>query len=389
MANIVFLADGTWNGPGQTNEVAQTTNVFKLFSLLDGADELATLALAKEQERMLRSSDGALVQVAKYLHGVGDSENALVRMLGGAFGAGVIARIVRGYTFISRNHRDDNDRIFIVGFSRGAYTARSLAGLISARGLLRPEDCADHERAYRAGCAVWAEYRAERNEDPRKQSLLDVVLSNLPSFLDPASARAEKPTLPLRKTDVACVAVWDTVGALGIPIYDGDDSRKDVFSFCDCALSGKVLKGYHAVALNERRVDFTPTLWDSRDGITQMLFAGAHADVGGGYPLTNDESGLSHESLRWVADVLEGEGLRLREKASDVYPASPYAPSHQPWTEFPWKLTPNGTRSFTREHRLQVHPSLTLRRARQRTFRVLPSGTDEPFDDSNLPAALS
>lgn len=382
MANIVFLADGTWNGPGQADEEPQTTNVFKLFSLLDGADDVHSLPLAKEQERKL--ADGAtVVQAAKYLHGVGDSSNAIMRMLGGAFGSGVIARIVRGYTFISRNYRD-GDRIFIIGFSRGAYTARSLAGLIAAKGLLQPQDCEDKEKAYRLGSAVWAEHRAARDENSRSKSLLGDVLSHLPSFLDPLSGRVERPTQPLRKTDVAVVGVWDTVGALGMPIYDGDDRRTDVFQFCDCALSKQVLKGYHAVAISERRADFTPTLWEPRDGITQMLFAGAHADVGGGYRDAEDESGLANLSLQWMYDALEGEGLRFKARASDTFPGTPYGPAHQPWREFPWTLAPSGPRRFSRSEGLDVHSSVRARMAKG-PFRVLPSGEAEMFDTSNLP----
>jgi len=80
---------------GQAGDEPQTTNVFKLFSLLSGVDASDSLALAKEQEREL-VENGQRAQIAKYLHGVGDSSNRLVKALGGAFGAGVIARIVRG-----------------------------------------------------------------------------------------------------------------------------------------------------------------------------------------------------------------------------------------------------------------------------------------------------
>ena len=382
MANIVLLADGTWNGPGQSGDEPQTTNVFKLFSLLAGSDSPDSLPLAKEQEREL-VEDGERVQIAKYLHGVGDSSNGLVKALGGAFGAGVITRIVRGYTFISRNWRP-GDRIFIVGFSRGAYTARSLAGFIAAKGLLDPADCQDHDRAYRIGAALWTSYREQRKESAEKRSLLEGVLSLLPAFVDPSSARADKPTQPLRPADIDCVAVWDTVGALGVPLYDSGDRRIDVFQFCDCALSGKVKRGYHAVALSERRMDFTPTLWEPRDGITQMLFAGANADVGGGYPTAGDESGLAHLSLKWMCDVLEAEGLRLQARAADVYPGSAFGPSHQPWREGIWKLARAGDRQFDAAQQLQVHDSVRARLARG-PYRIFPPGADEMFDTRNVP----
>lgn len=376
MANIIFLSDGTWNGPGQADMPVQTTNVFKLFGLLAGEDDPASLALAKEQERRF-VDNGQLVQIAKYLHGVGDSSNALVKMLGGAFGAGVITRIVRGYTFISRNWTP-GDRIFIIGFSRGAYTARSLAGLIAAKGLLPAEDCEDREQAYRIGSAVWADYREERDESDVKKSVLDQILSNLPSFLDPLSERAAKPSGPLRAADIACVAVWDTVGALGIPVYKEGDERMDIFRFCDCKLSGKVQKGYHAVAWEEQRVDFTPTLWEPRAGITQMLFAGAHADVGGGYPLSKGESDLSHLGLQWMADQLATEGVRFKGNAEKLYPGSAFGPSHQPWTEFPWTLARSELRHDPMFMGLPKHPSLVARIERGELYRVLPSGEQEP-----------
>ena len=104
---LIFCADGTWNGPGEPdddNTAAPPTNVFKLFLNLAGADLPDTMLLAKEQERVLKAENGSVLQWAKYLHGVGDSDNFLAQLLGGTIGSGLIARIVRGYTFISRNY---------------------------------------------------------------------------------------------------------------------------------------------------------------------------------------------------------------------------------------------------------------------------------------------
>src|SRR5690242_11976985 len=95
--NIIFCADGTWNGPGNDNMADQATNVFRLFVNLDGEDDIGSTLLANEQERNL-TVNGTMAQCAKYLHGVGDSHNVLIRLLGGTVGAGLIARIVRGYT---------------------------------------------------------------------------------------------------------------------------------------------------------------------------------------------------------------------------------------------------------------------------------------------------
>lgn len=131
--NIVFCADGTWNGPGTvltTLEIDSAdgsgklppdaiTNVVKLFANLAGHVTPDTVALRYEAEKLL---DG--LQIAKVLHGVGDSSNPILKVLGGVFGVGVIARILRGYTFLSRNYLP-GDAIHILGFSRGAYTARA------------------------------------------------------------------------------------------------------------------------------------------------------------------------------------------------------------------------------------------------------------------------
>src|SRR5262245_19270368 len=100
--NIVFCADGTWDGPGRDDDDnPKLSNVFKLFVDLAGTDSIDDLSRQNEQERVL-SVDGEVRQVAKYLHGVGDSNNFLVKLLGGALGTGLVARILRGYTFVSR-----------------------------------------------------------------------------------------------------------------------------------------------------------------------------------------------------------------------------------------------------------------------------------------------
>src|ERR1700679_2700488 len=118
MGNIVFCADGTWNRPGTDDSADQPsypTNVFKIFTNLEGVDSAETICEADEQERVAKDAAGATAQIAKYLHGVGDSDNILVKLLGGTIGTGTIARIVRGYTFVSRNYAP-GARIFLIGF---------------------------------------------------------------------------------------------------------------------------------------------------------------------------------------------------------------------------------------------------------------------------------
>jgi len=169
--NIVFCADGTWNGPSDRTgasvldgddshgEISDTdvTNVVKLFSNLDGVNTPESAKLKNEIEKVVTAPDKTVQQVAKYLHGVGDSNNPAIKVLGGVLGFGVIERIVRGYTFVSR-HYVPGDKIYIVGFSRGAYTARALGGMICKVGLLNPAtyDPSNKSDAYRLGFAAWA-----------------------------------------------------------------------------------------------------------------------------------------------------------------------------------------------------------------------------------------
>lgn len=377
---ILFFADGTWNGPGTDDDddgVADTTNVLKLFSLLRGGDAASTIPLRDEQERQL-DEGGQTVQVAKYLHGVGDSRNGLHRMLGGAFGAGVVTRIVRGYTFVSR-HWERGDRIVLVGFSRGAYTVRALAALITGEGLLdrRRVDLEDRAVAYRLGSAAWQRHR-RRRLDEHDRSLVPAfvdAIRDLPGFLQRDDIGNDL-TAPV---DVDCVAVFDTVGALGIPRY-ARGQRIDVYEFCDCRLGGRVRRGYHAVAIDEQRLDFVPTLWEPREGVVQLLFAGAHADVGGGYPLRDGESELSHVALGWMADRLRDEGVRLRDRP-EAWSGSPLGGSHLPWTS-PLYADRVGPRALggAEARGLTLHDSVVARQAHAGPFRLYPRGELARYD---------
>lgn len=355
---IVFCADGTWNGPGgddATSKGKPCTNVFKLFSNLDGVNTDADSRLADEQERALHDDAGELLQIAKYLHGVGDSDNFLVKILGGTMGAGIITRIVRGYTFVSRNYAP-GDRIVLLGFSRGAYTARALAGLIAERGLLDASriNLTDKETAYRLGAAVWFDYRKERlAAEPFVLRLLEELAVDLPAFL---SHTADPP----RVTDVPieAVAVWDTVGALGIPVYVEKDVRAEIFRFVDTRLSDKVRHGFHAIAADEQRDDFQPTFWDADPRIQQCLFPGAHADVGGGYPIAGGESGLSDAALDWISHRVGRLGVAFADKPG--FPPEPNAAgaAHQPWASLPFSQMPKSARKFPADRGLGLSTSL-------------------------------
>jgi uncharacterized protein (DUF2235 family) len=331
--NIVFCADGTWNGPGEPDtdpKDLQWTNVFKTYLNLAGTDSPESTRFANEQEREY-IVDGKTLQIAKYLHGVGDSDNFLVKALGGGFGEGLIARIVRGYTFVSRNYQP-GDKIYLIGFSRGAYTARSLAGLISAKGLLPPNVATEDEKedAYRKGSAVWYEWRQESLEKANKPLVhLQEWAQDLPHFLFDRSA-----SVGLVQAPIEAVAVWDTVGAYGIPEFDAHQEAVDSFAFADLKLSDNVKFGLHAISIDEQRGNFTPTLWADRDGIVQVLFPGAHADVGGGYKAT--ESGLSDGAFVWMTGKLKKLGVLYAATPTVTVAPDAFIKSHEPWTELPW-----------------------------------------------------
>ena len=365
---ILFCADGTWNGPPDRPSTTDidgasqvdssisdgVTNVVKLFANLDGQITAATQALKDESEKELRDRNGALLQIAKYMHGVGDSRNAVLRVLGGVFGAGVIARIVRGYTFISRNYVP-GDSIHILGFSRGAYTARALGGMIATVGLLNPQtyDVNDKDEAYLRGLAAWFKCKGVVFAgEGSLMSLLNAVLD----FAGDAVAR-----IKLGKNDliadvpITSVAVWDTVGSMGVPLYV--KGRRDFFTFVSQDLSPKVKNGFHAMALDERRRDFPVTRWTPRAGVEEMWFVGAHSDVGGGYALK--ESGLSDLALDWMMQKLAPLGVRFVTPPTHALDLTQFAQAfHEPWAKIPFNIDPR-RREFVAGD--AVHPSVKQR----------------------------
>lgn len=379
---ILFCADGTWNGPCDDDDndgVPDVTNVLKIFLALRGDDTQHGWNKNNEQERELYDGEGNLVQIAKYMHGVGDSTNGLVRAIGGLFGAGVIARIVRGYTFISRNYVP-GDKIVLTGFSRGAYTARALGGLIASQGLLNRAtvDPDDKERSYRMGTAAWHKYRrvSITDKEPGLLGMFERMVDDLPRFasqdLDPADL------LPVPQ--IYAIAVWDTVGAMGIPKYDFHDERIDTFRFADTKLSAKVTHAFHAISIDEQRADFSPTLWSDDARIKQVLFPGAHADVGGGYPTKGNQSGLSDVALDWMMKELKAIGVRFGDKQPIPVAPDPSADEHRPWESGIFKSFPPQLRALP--DGLQLHASVLMRMAAK---GYSPSNLKDYFDKDGKP----
>ncbi|MBN3818675.1 DUF2235 domain-containing protein [Paraburkholderia sp. Se-20369] len=331
--NIVLCLDGTWNGPDARGAGGSPTptNVQLVFENLKGSGPLEPGENEKEVSVPAGQINGA--QAAKYIHGVGDTKNALAKMVEGAVGIGLIARIVRGYTYLSRQYQP-GDRIYIVGFSRGAYTARALAGFVARQGLLdwaAMQLEAGSDASYSAGLAAWQQYKSSLHSGA--SGILHALADGITSLYDRFELGL-RPSPPLRfvpDVEICAVGVWDTVGALGIPDLknaNGTIERLDAFKFADNTLSERVANGFQAFAIDERRVDFTPSIWAPRDGVVQVLFPGAHADVGGGY--VSSESGLPYGALLWMSYRLTSVGV-LFDQIPPVT-ANPLAIQHQPWT---------------------------------------------------------
>ncbi len=276
---IIFCADGTWNHPDQTDDALPAdTNVYKFFKAL------------------LSSAS----QFPLYDDGVGADGTPVDRLLGGAIGDGLFKKIKEGYAKIAHSYRD-GDQIFLVGFSRGAYTVRSLAGMIAICGLPKPEAYSDQttEDAFQA-------YRDRQN----RQALVQRLAAKY----------------GCRDVKIDMVGVWDTVGALGIPGDVFTDLNTQVYGFLDTALHPDVKSGCHALAIDERRPEFVPTLWsapvDAKQSIEQVWFAGVHADVGGGYAQT----GLADVTLGWMMEKAQALGLEFDKGVFAKY--CPIDPKH-------------------------------------------------------------
>jgi hypothetical protein len=217
---------------------------------------------------------------------------------GGAFGAGLSRNVLDAYRFLVHTY-EPGDRLYLFGFSRGAFTARSLAGLIRNCGIPRPE------HADRIGEA-WALYRSRAS---RPTSVAATLFRRAYSY----------------ETEIRFIGVWDTVGALGIPALPGPRPFRWLvnrfnrrWSFHDTELSSWVNGAFHALAIDEQRSAFAPTLWHQQPGafakgqeLKQVWFAGVHTDVGGGYP----DSGLSDITLHWMVDHARAYGLEFEADA--------------------------------------------------------------------------
>ena len=244
-------------------------------------------------------------------------------------------RLRLGYTYISSQYQD-GDKIVIVGFSRGAYTARALADLIVHEGLLKPELASQHA-ALSWAAAAWLKYRASCESTPNHGRKLDRIIEKLGeglhhSILNAIGLRINDDHF-VRGIKVAALGVFDTVGSMGMP-DSVKGERVDDFEFVSTTLDPNIELAFSAVSLDEERFDFAPTFWEtSNERLTQMLFAGAHSDVGGGYP----DHGLADCTLEWMVGKLKKVvALRIKcPSGENDFKPDPLALAHRPWLKVP------------------------------------------------------
>ncbi|SFQ73514.1 Uncharacterized protein, PA2063/DUF2235 family [Variovorax sp. OK605] len=347
---IVYCADGTWNGPGDSDakekDSSRNSNVYRLFDHLTGAAQAPDGAWGlKRLQKVATNADGTVRQVAMYTHGVG-ANRALpyMQMIGGGFGGGLTTRLRLGYVFISRNYTP-GDQILITGFSRGAYTARALADMIGTIGLLKPELAEDHKTlSYSA--AAWIEYR-QSLADKYPMAPLPTASMRAHRLFVQASGKGLK-SGDLVPAEVYAIGVWDTVGSMGIPQYERTTNEKmDGYAFASTALNPRIQHAFHAVSADERRRDFPSTLWDPDPRVRQEVFPGAHADIGGGYA----ERGLSDVALGWMIDrFAESSAVDFAPLMPPEFRPDPLGIAHQPWTHGVYTRLPTAVRSYRRTH---------------------------------------
>ncbi|RAL59466.1 hypothetical protein DID88_006582 [Monilinia fructigena] len=313
---IILCCDGTW---------MDSDDGFNKPTLIPykSTGSLQTPSNVTRLSRALRryGRDGTH-QIIYYHSGVGTGSSMMDTISGGMLGTGISENIREVYSFIAANYAP-GDEIILVGFSRGAFTARSVAGMISDIGLLTRHGMTNFY-------AIFKDQENFRNPDykdifpelpfphkPRdgneyKKRLVDEGLTRV---YDPNGSRIR----------VHAVAVWDTVGSLGIPNIAllaklGLPHSTKEYKFHDTNLSGYIRHAFQALALDEHRRPFSPAVWEIRDfdddptDLRQVWFPGCHANVGGGY----DDQEIANITLAWMMDQLASIGVAFHDDAIDI-----------------------------------------------------------------------
>jgi hypothetical protein len=258
--NIILLLDGTWNDADYGNS---DTNIVRLRERISQAMQKQTAAPTDVSASVQAGHVEGRQNVVLYQRGVGT--NALDRFRGGAFGAGLNHNVRDAYRFICANY-EPGDKLFLFGFSRGAFTARSVAGYIAAAGILKPETCTPGNES-----RAWYYYR----ERPSGR-------------MSGIAAQFKNDIHPYEPSPITCLGIFDTVGAMGVPFKRFSRINRSLYEFHDVYLSGVSKVNLQALAIDEHRWPFEAALWRQSKFVRmnnrteQAWFAGCHSDVGGG-----------------------------------------------------------------------------------------------------------
>ena len=312
MKRIVICSDGTWGTPDQE----LPSNVTRL------------------ARAVLPTDPGGTAQVVFYDAGVGTEGFWLYRAAGAVSGKGIRKNIQDCYRFIMHNY-DDGDEIYLFGFSRGAYTVRSLAGMMRNVGLLNKSEADKLQDAF----------RLYHRPDAAPES---------------AEARGFRAAYS-REFEITFIGVWDTVGALGIPVRGigrvpglGRLAAARRHQFHDVELNGWVKRACHALSIDERRCPFRASLWEYQpkpgQTVEQVWFPGTHGDIGG----TGADAHLSRAPYQWMAERASALGLAL--DADDGLP--PVRPQPSPGLlDGIWKWLPSCAREIGKDDTQWLHPT--------------------------------
>jgi type VI secretion system (T6SS) phospholipase Tle1-like effector len=275
MKNLILCLDGTWS---DADSPAPQTNIAIIAAIIDPRPV------------------GGAEQRVYYDAGVGTG-GVLDRVLGGAFGRGLSANTLAAYRFLSQFYRP-GDNIYVFGFSRGAFTARSLCGFLSASGLLTEDACNAANLEF-----AWSYYRtAPKARFPADRARLRRI------------THSDEPRIKF-------LGVFDTVGALGIPRGFMSRLSRRAIQFHDADVSSIVDYCCHALAIDEQRLEFEAAVWTEPRhrkyrAVEQAWFPGAHANVGGGC----EDSGLSDLALDWMLKRLARYCPELRLSPQESWP---------------------------------------------------------------------
>jgi uncharacterized protein (DUF2235 family) len=339
---IILLLDGTWNDMDFGDA---DTNIVRL-------QEIITGSLA-DRERRHRNQPLNPAKVATsygdpdgpenivfYERGVGTGWRD--RFKGGIFGVGLDDKVRNAYRFLAY-HYEEGAQVFVFGFSRGSYTARSLIGWIASAGLLRRETCTEENE--------WAAWRYYRTPPAQRLSGAWTALGDI--------------VHPRSKVEIACVGVFDTVGALGIPLSRFSQFNRDQYEFHDVELSSITRLNLHAIALDEHRRPFEASPWRKpkfkrfTSFTEQVWFSGVHSDIGGGYVPAVDrrssaKQALDDITLDWM---LKNVKARYPDFPVDHYQSYPGNEDRWPTTGPGWEMA---AQHESRRHVYRLMP-LTLR----------------------------